>query len=195
MSDPAPQELLREIDVLTAEVAAGRRSPYETANEISGLAARGMVDDSTCSSLFLIWAALTDGFEVGGQTLEEANFEMVRFATEWAKVSREGGGVESLLHRWTYDELGYKDKPHKSEAESERDRELDAVRQRYAKCRCDVLVQVPEQSDIEDARVAVEAYSDPRHMTWEDDRVYRCQHTSWTWEMSLGGHRIERAGK
>lgn len=181
-----------KINALTAEIAGGRRDPYETSHEVAGMANQTILDDATCSSLWLAWSILADGYEVGGWTIERTNEEMRRFASEWLEVAGDATKHRPFLDRWLHDELGYpRDAPERNK---ERQEELEArlaVVQDYRECECETLTTVPRPEDSRNPEAAVSGYTD--HMVWLDDqagsRVFRCRKTGALWAVKRSAMR------
>lgn len=109
---PKAKELLREVNELTAEIAAGHPDPYEASVTAGSIAFQGVTNDATCASLWLVWSLLQDTHEAGGWPIEKTNREMRRFATEWLQIAGEETKHRTFLDRWLYDELGYGGRDH-----------------------------------------------------------------------------------
>jgi hypothetical protein len=89
---------------------------YRAGLNFMGLAVREMSPDLSADTndlpmaLYLIWGALTDGWDAG-RTSEErtaAVGHMKRAATEWLSLANPSPDRKAFLDRWVYEECGYK---------------------------------------------------------------------------------------
>jgi hypothetical protein len=93
-----------------AGVASGSADPYGTALQLMGKATDGLTEHTwhgeRCNDLYLIFAGLTDRYELGPVAeRDRAQRTIRRFVEEWLDAA-DKPRVEEVLGRWRYEELG-----------------------------------------------------------------------------------------
>jgi hypothetical protein len=94
------------LDELMVQIA-GASEPYWIANEVGGLLLDAMTESVAATSVYLIWASLTDRYELKPKERTEAEGEMRQAASEWLVVKDDAAARDRYLDHWRFDVCGY----------------------------------------------------------------------------------------
>jgi len=99
----------RVVEVLSTSIAAVSvaSDPYWAATDLCGVASAFIVDHPVATSLYLVWSALTDRWELRPRQRDDTVELMRRAAAEWAGVAHDKAAREVYLDRWQYEVCGY----------------------------------------------------------------------------------------
>jgi hypothetical protein len=94
------------LDSLMAQIATANE-PYWLGTEVLGCVVDAITVSATANSVYLIWASLTDRYELKVAERPEAEAEMARAASEWLATTNDAAARERYLDHWRYDICGY----------------------------------------------------------------------------------------
>ncbi len=86
---------------------ASADEPYEAALEVMDCAVNYLTGSLVASRLYLIWAALSDWFELRPTERDDASAQMRSAAAGWSAAKNESTESDAYLDHWQYDVLGY----------------------------------------------------------------------------------------
>jgi transcriptional antiterminator Rof (Rho-off) len=95
------------LDALMEQIASADE-PYPIASEVGGCVLDAIIDSLPAEYVYLIWAELTDHWELKPDERAEAETLMRRAATEWLAVRHDATARERHLDRWMFEVCGYK---------------------------------------------------------------------------------------
>ena len=105
-SEPQDSATWEKLGALMTQIATATE-PYWLGIDVMGCVVDAITVSATANSVYLIWAELTDRYELKVEERPEAEAEMRRAASEWLAIRHDAVARERYLDRWRYDICGY----------------------------------------------------------------------------------------
>jgi hypothetical protein len=106
VDEPQDAGMWERLDALMVEIAAATK-PSPIASEVGGCVLDAITESVPAEYVYLIWAGLTDHWELKPDERTEVEALMRRAATEWLAVAHDDAARDRYLDHWMFEVLGY----------------------------------------------------------------------------------------